>query len=749
MRRLHVALVVALLAGSLVAGPAASGPDVRASVSAEGVVLSNGVVERRWAPGRLVTTRLADLRSGGAVLEGPEPDLALAIGGLPVPVGELPARAEAEALPDGTGRIIFTVTLPGLLEIVRTVEAYPGVAGFRSATTLRSTVPLALSGYELDRVPAPGAAPTIHQFRAGADWRYDEGWEPELVVGDHQPGPWRVSSGAGPGEPLDAAAQWLSLALPDGQRVFTTMARNNYHSSRAAYDGEVGTTLVDFSRDIVYYGPIEESVHTSNPTGGPARQRIVMPLRAVPLETVFTGFGLDADDETWQHYRYLDHQIAWPKRVAFNTDKVDRNDRSTGAKDDIDFERFGPLADAAEQMGVELFVFDDGWQAISGDWCPDSPSCPEPRWDGSSDSMFRPRFPDDSFAAVRERLSAGGMDLGLWFTPMEFHPAAEAYRRNPQWACAPVGHATAGLSVVQPDSGSNEAGIGVWNPEALGVHPDTGEPMKLVDYIEDRVRRAVVEWESTFFKFDFLAFIDCAGAEPVDLYAYQESFAAMVERLRADFPEVPFGIDETNDYRMFPRSVPYGPSWFQNGSPRSEQLLHNIWNLAPFVPGFYLGQHALGNSGERDERGVDYLMSVALPSAITFWLEIDTSLTPGQRAQVRRWTDFYKAHRDDLATFAYPLLDDPLDGGWTALQPWDPEAGRGFLLAWRQAGAEATTSIPLRGVPAGRTFELVAHDPATGATTPLGTASSADLSSGLDVTIPAPYGYAIIQITPS
>ena len=54
-------------------------------------------------------------------------------------------------------------------------------------------------------------------------------------------------------------------------------------------------------------------------------------------------------------------------------------------------------------------------------------------------------------------------------------------------------------------------------------------------------------------------------------------------------------IDETNDYRLFPfESVARGPSWFQNGSPPPEQLLHNLWNLSPYVPAFSLGQHFLG-----------------------------------------------------------------------------------------------------------------------------------------------------------
>ena len=116
---------------------------------------------------------------------------------------------------------------------------------------------------------------------------------------------------------------------------------------------------------------------------------------------------------------------------------------------------------------------------------------------------------------------------------------------------------------------------------------------------------------------------------------------------------------------------------------------------------------------------------------------------------MRKWTDFYKRYRDDLATFTYPLLEDPSRGGWTALQPWNPDKGSGFLLAYRQGATNDTETIPLRGVPEGRTFSLTALDPATGTSTPLGTFSSADLRSGVAVTIDHQYGYAIIRIEPS
>jgi len=539
--------------------------------------------------------------------------------------------------------------------------------------------------------------------------------------------------------------------LPNGRRLFSVQLRNNYHSTRGYYDGRVASASVDTSRDVVYFGPIEESVHVSNPTQAPARHRVVRPGRPLDLEPVFTGFGLDGDDEPWQHHLFFRSLTGWEPRVVFNTDRVDDNRISTGVKDDVDHARFLKLADAAEQMGVETFIFDDGWQARSGDWCPDSPGCPEPR--RGTSPKFEPRFLDADWVAVRERLRGDpedpddDIDLGLWFTPMEFHPSSTAYRTNPQWACAPVGHGTAGLSMVQPDSGSNEAGLGVWNPEAWGLHPDTNEPARLIDYIESRIRRAVTRWEVKQFKFDFLVWLDCAGVDSVDMYEYADSFRAMLDRLRGDFPDVGFGVDETNDYRAFPYSLSYGPSWFQNGNPATEQLLHNVWNLAPYVAGYALGQHALGNRTDRQAKGIDYLMAAALPSHMTFWLKIDTDLTTEERKQVKVWTDFYKRHRRELATMTYPLLDDPLTGGWTALQPWNRDAGRGFLLAYRQTGAGDTRAIALRGIDDG-TYRLTRHDPANQEqpVSEFGSFDAQTLRDGLPVTISQPNGYAIIRL---
>ena len=726
--------------------------EVYAHLAAAEVVLGNAVAERRWRATALVTTRLADKRPGGVSLTTAHPDFALLLDGVRLSSDLMKiTHVSASPISGGGVRVTFDLSIAGLVSLVRTVEAYPGIAGFAARTWVSPLIPLPVSGYTLDEVAVGAAKPAIHAFRAGADWR-EPAWKPGVAIGDAHTGDWRADASAAFGKKLAAPGEWMSLANAAGRRTFLVMERRDYSSSRMSYDGATSRAVVDLSRDVIYLGPFEEMIHAENPTPLPAHHRVLLPLSTTELEPVFTGLGANADDEPWQFYKYLTgHRLTpYPKAVTFNTNPIDDNTISTGSKDDVDFARFVKLAQAARDMGVDTFIFDDGWQATSGDWCPDSAACPEPRA-----PRFPPRFPDDHFQAVREVLKGDPSDpsddmaLGLWMNPMEFHPAAAAFKTSPTWACAPVGLGTAAANLAQPDSGSNEAGIGVWNPEALGLDPDTHRPEKLIDYMEGRIRRAIDVYGATYFKFDFLVWADCAGVFPVDMYAYRDSFVAMLDRLQRDHPEVTFQIDETNDYRLFPfESVARGPSWFQNGAPEASKLLHNLWDLAPYIPGFSLGQHALGNSTEVASHGIDSLMAVALGSHITFWTDIDTALTTAQRAQVKRWTDFYRANRDALGTFTYPLLGDPVAGGWAALQPWNPDTATGFLLAYRQAAANATQSIALRGIPATGTFSLTLLDPATGGAASLGTADAATLRSGLGVTIPAVNGYAIIRIEP-
>lgn len=700
--------------------------DTYARVEPAQVVVGNSLVERRWSRDQLRTTALIDKRDGGLTWSRNTREFALRVG--PAEIGSDQFKVDSAAitqLPRGGLRVRMAISGPALTG-TRTIEVYPGIAGLRTQTTLTSPAPLTLNEVVLEEAAVgPTTKPTIHALRAGADWR-DSSWAgptpseeypgPPTALGDPHAGDWRDTRSAAAGTPIQGAAQWFDGDRPGDRRLFMQMERNDFPSSWVEYDGATARLRVQYARDVVSLGPFEEQFHVENPNPAGGRTRTMRPGEPFAFEAAFTGVGSGAGDAEWQWSKYLLHQRMdphYPHAITFNSDKNDRNRRSTGAKDDTDIAAVRELAPIARRLGVETFVLDDGWQARSGDWCPDSPQCPEPR--AATDPTYGPRFPDPTFTAVREAI--GPMRLGLWMSPINFNPSASTYQQHPDWVCSPLGHALVLYNLAQPYEGSNEAGLGVWGTAAFAL-------------MESKIREAITKWGVRFFKFDFMAWLDCAGQN--DLYEHHDAFVAMLDRVRRDHPDVTLQIDETNDYRLFPfESVLRGPSWFQNGIPETKQLVHNLWLLNPFVPGFSIGQHVLGGDSWKKE-SVDTIMAAALPSYITFWSDLRT-LPDEVVARAATWLSFYKQYRSELSQMTYPLLEDPLKGGWTALQAWDPEEARGSLYAFRQGSDEATKRIAMKNVPPGLSFDVL-EAPSGERVARL---TSADLTRGIDVKLDA------------
>jgi alpha-galactosidase len=89
----------------------------------------------------------------------------------------------------------------------------------------------------------------------------------------------------------------------------------------------------------------------------------------------------------------------------------------------VDVKGQSELARKAAQLGVELFVMDDGWfgarnhdRAGLGDW-----------------TVNPQKFPDGLKPLIDE-VERLGMKFGLWVEPEMVNPDSELYRRHPEWA---------------------------------------------------------------------------------------------------------------------------------------------------------------------------------------------------------------------------------------------------------------------------------------------------------------------------
>src|SRR4051812_6693725 len=140
---------------------------VYAEVGPASIALGNSLVERRWDRARFRTAALTDKRSRAWSSGRRDFSLEL-VGGAELSSEAFHTTAARVArLPRGGLRVAMELAGPDGLSATRVAEAYPGVAGFRTQTTLRSTAPLALAGASLDEAATGAVIPTIHAFRAG------------------------------------------------------------------------------------------------------------------------------------------------------------------------------------------------------------------------------------------------------------------------------------------------------------------------------------------------------------------------------------------------------------------------------------------------------------------------------------------------------------------------------------------------------------------------------------------------------
>nr|WP_189191437.1 alpha-galactosidase [Streptomyces albiflavescens] len=135
-----------------------------------------------------------------------------------------------------------------------------------------------------------------------------------------------------------------------------------------------------------------------------------------PLMGLCSDGGFGAASRAWHSYT-LGHVLPHPDELA---PVLYNSWEATGF--DVDEVGQKALAERAAELGVELYVVDDGWfgarrsdRAGLGDWTP----APD-------------RFPE-GLAPLVETVHRLGMSFGLWVEPEMVNPDSELYRRHPDW----------------------------------------------------------------------------------------------------------------------------------------------------------------------------------------------------------------------------------------------------------------------------------------------------------------------------
>ncbi len=162
----------------------------------------------------------------------------------------------------------------------------------------------------------------------------------------------------------------------------------------------------------------------------------------------------------------------------------------------------------AHEIGVELFVIDDGWQQFLGDWTPD-----------------RKKFPR-GLRPIVEAAAKYGIQLGLWVEIESFELASDLYKEHPEWAMSYPGR--------KPFTRERAA------INRISVMLNLAIP-EAAEYMYQSLRTLIQETGISYLKLDMNCYFTSPGTVYGDFRTridHTRNLYKIFERLNKEFPEL-------------------------------------------------------------------------------------------------------------------------------------------------------------------------------------------------------------------
>lgn len=294
---------------------------------------------------------------------------------------------------------------------------------------------------------------------------------------------------------------------------------------------------------------------------------------------------------------------------------------------DHDLAKLTALADAAQKVGVERFVLDDGWfhlrrddYAGLGDW-----------W---VDPAVWPQGLNPLIQVVQDR----GMEFGLWFEPEMVNADSDLFRDHPDWILH-AGDRT-------PPEKRHQQVLNIANPEAW-------------QYLYERMHALLGEYDIAYIKWDHnRALIEPGDGERAVVREQTLAFYRLVDALKAAHPGLEIESCSSGGGRIDLGAIEHCDRfWTSDCNEALERQQIQRWTgiaIPPELLGTHIGppvSHSTGRAHTLGFRATTALLGHA-------GIEWDISTCSEQEiAQLRDWADYYKANRDLLHTGTVVRVD--------------------------------------------------------------------------------------------
>lgn len=281
------------------------------------------------------------------------------------------------------------------------------------------------------------------------------------------------------------------------------------------------------------------------------------------------------------------------------------------------------MARQAAQLGVELFVLDDGWfgnrnhdKAGLGDWVVNEKKLP------------------GGIGRLAKDINRMGLQFGLWFEPECVNPDSQLYRAHPDWAIHIPGR--------EASLGRNQLVLDLTRPEVR-------------EYIVDAVDRVLCSANITYVKWDYNRHISDVFSPALShqgqfFHRYILGLYNILRRLfREKHPDILLEGCSSGGNRFDLGMLTFAPQIWTSDDTDAAERLQIQRGMYCFYPPSCISNHVsmCPNVQTLRTTALSTRFNVACFGVLGYELDF-SELTPEERRQVAGQIQFYKKHRNML-----------------------------------------------------------------------------------------------------
>jgi len=282
------------------------------------------------------------------------------------------------------------------------------------------------------------------------------------------------------------------------------------------------------------------------------------------------------------------------------------------------------LTRQAKDLGIELFVLDDGWFGRRND---DNA--------GLGDYTVNPKKFPRGLARFAKRIKKMGLMFGIWFEPEMINPDSDLYRAHPEYAVKTPGK--------EPALGRNQLVLDLCNPDVR-------------DYIVENVSKILDETGADYVKWDMNrhisdAYSSCLKNQGEFFHRYIMGLYDILGRIFGDRPHILVESCSSGGNRFDPGMLCYSQQIWASDNTDPVERLKIQGGLYHMYPLSTIGAHVSDAPHQQTLRNTPLTTRFNVSCFGCMGYEMDLRyLSPAERKEIKKQIAFYKKHR---RTFQY------------------------------------------------------------------------------------------------